>query len=48
MSIVNYILGNPDASFSTLGADANDDGEIGMQDVMFIVQYTQNGKFPDE
>jgi hypothetical protein len=47
MFIVNYILGNPDSSFNILGADANEDGEIGMPDVMYIVQYILNGKYPD-
>jgi hypothetical protein len=28
--------------------DVNLDGEIGMPDVMFIVNYILNGKFPDE
>ena len=28
--------------------DVNGDGEIGMPDVMFIVNYILNGKFPDE
>ncbi len=31
-----------------LRGDANLDGEIGMPDVMFIVNYILNGKFPDE
>jgi len=45
---VNYILGTPDASFNTEAADANLDGEVGMPDVMFIVNYILNGKFPEE
>ena len=28
--------------------DVNGDGEIGMPDIMFIVNYILNGKFPDE
>ena len=32
----------------TLRGDANGDGEIGMPDVMFIVNYILNGKYPDE
>ena len=31
-----------------LRGDANGDGEIGMPDVMYIIQYILNGKFPDE
>ena len=31
-----------------LRGDVNLDGEIGMPDVMFIVNYILNGKFPDE
>ena len=48
MSVVNYILGNPDSDFNTEKADANLDGEISMPDVMYIVNYSLNGKFPDE
>jgi len=48
MFIANYILGTPDASFNTEAADANLDGEVGMSDVVFIVNYILNGKFPDE
>ena len=33
---------------SVLRGDANLDGEIGMPDVMFIVNHILNGKFPDE
>jgi hypothetical protein len=28
--------------------DVNGDGEVGMPDVMYIVKYILNGKFPDE
>lgn len=28
--------------------DVNGDGEVGMPDVMYIIQYILNGKFPDE
>jgi hypothetical protein len=28
--------------------DVNGDGEIGMPDVMFIIQYILRGKFPNE
>lgn len=47
ISVVNYILGNPDPSFNAEAADANQDGKISMADVMFIVNYINNGKFPD-
>ena len=33
---------------SGIRGDVNLDGEIGMPDVMFIVNYILNGKFPDE
>ena len=33
---------------SAIRGDVNLDGEIGMPDVMFIVNYILNGKFPDE
>ena len=33
---------------SGLRGDVNLDGEVGMPDVMFIVNYILNGKFPDE
>jgi hypothetical protein len=46
--IVSYILGTPSETFNTEAADVNDDGEIGMSDVMYIIQYILNGKFPDE
>ena len=48
ISVVNYILGNPDPSFNAEAADANQDGKISMADVMFIVNYIKNGTFPDE
>ena len=48
MFIANCILGTPDASFNTEAADANLDGEVGVSDVMFIVNYILNGKFTDE
>ena len=28
--------------------DVNGDKEVGMPDVMFLIQYIQNGKYPDE
>jgi hypothetical protein len=31
-----------------LRGDVNEDGEIGMPDIMFLVQYILNGNFPDE
>lgn len=31
-----------------LRGDVNGDGEVGMSDVMYIVQYVLNGKFPDD
>ena len=43
----NAILGKPAASFDKLGADANGDFEIGMPDVMHIINYVLNGKFPE-
>ena len=46
--IVNYILGSPDDTFNSEAADANEDGEVGMPDVMFVVQYILNGSFPDK
>ena len=33
---------------SYLRGDANLDGEIGMSDIMFIVQHIHTGKYPDE
>ena len=48
MFIVNYILGTPAETFNAKAADANLDGEIGMPDVMFIVNYILNGNFPEE
>ena len=44
MSVVHFILGNPDDSFIVEAADANQDGEIGMADVMFIVNYLAHSK----
>ena len=38
---------SPKVFLDKLG-DINGDGEIGMPDVMFIVNYILNGKFPDE
>jgi hypothetical protein len=46
MCIVNYILGIPEASFNKEAADADQNGEIGMSDVMFIVNYVRTGNFP--
>jgi hypothetical protein len=46
MSVANYILGIPDDSFNIDAADANLDGKVGMADVMFIMNYIRNGKFP--
>ena len=48
MCVAKAILGNPDASFDEKAADANLDGVIGMSDVMYIVNYVLNGKFPEE
>ena len=39
-------VGGTDAS--GVRGDVNLDGEVGMPDVMFIVNYILNGKFPDE
>ena len=35
-------------SSSTVRGDLNGDGEVGMPDVMFLIQKILNGKFPDE
>ena len=32
----------------TVMGDINGDGEIGMPDVMYIINYILNGKFPDK
>ena len=46
--IVQYLLGNTPDDFDEKAADVNGDGEIGMPDIMFIVNYILNGKFPDK
>ncbi len=46
--IVQYLLGNTPDGFDEKAADVNGDGEIGMPDIMFIVNYILNGKFPDK
>ena len=47
-NIVQYLLGNTPDGFDEKAADVNGDGEIGMPDIMFIVNYILNGKFPDK
>lgn len=46
--IVQYILGNTPDGFDEKAADVNGDGEIGMPDIMIIVNYILNGKFPNK
>ena len=46
--IVQYLLGNTPDDFDEKAADVNGDGEIGMPDVMYIVNYILNGKFPEK
>ena len=41
-------IGNPEVDPAFRRGDANGDGVINMQDVMFIVNYILKGKFPDE
>ena len=48
MHIVQYLLGNPPEDFDTKAADVNSDGVINMADIMFLIQYILNGKFPDK
>jgi hypothetical protein len=45
---VQYLLGKPVEGFDEKAADVNGDGEIGMPDIMFIVNYILNGKFPNK
>jgi hypothetical protein len=45
---VQYLLGNTPDGFDEKAADVNGDGEIGMPDIMFIVNYILNGKFPNK
>ena len=47
-NIVQYLLGNTPDGFDEKAADVNGDGEIGMPDIMFIVNYILNGKFPNK
>lgn len=47
-NIVQYLLGNAPDGFDEKAADVNGDGEIGMPDIMFIVNYILNGKFPNK
>jgi arabinogalactan endo-1,4-beta-galactosidase len=47
-NIVQYLLGKTPDDFDEKAADVNGDGEIGMPDIMFIVNYILNGKFPDK
>ena len=44
----HYELEISGGSIVGLRGDVNEDGEIGMPDIMFLVQYILNGKFPDE
>lgn len=46
--IVQYLLGNTPDGFDEKAADVNGDGEIGMPDIMIIVNYILNGKFPNK
>ena len=47
-NIVQYLLGSAPDGFDEKAADVNGDGEIGMPDIMFIVNYILNGKFPNK
>ena len=44
-SVTSIIL---DAEEVTEVADANNDGEVNLPDIMFILNYVKNGKFPNE